>query len=291
MRRGDPLERKTELRRDGDGARRFASKARKPIRSRSVKRQAARPAEEALTAEVYARDGGCVLRDHASHVCTGPLTPHHRLKASQGGGWSRSNIICLCAYGNQWVEDEPAAADALGLVTHYYESINESTERMTWLAKVAWLRIAADTDEADRCLCWPWAQTPGPGGYGKVYFEGRVRSAHHLTMQFAGMALPVHPDQTRHLCGNPPCVNPHHLLVGSYSENQMDRVGHGTSNAGERNGRTRLSNADARAIREAYMVYAQGPPMRTNVPQLAREHGVSHETIRRIVNGHTFRSS
>lgn len=54
------------------------------------------------------------------------------------------------------------------------------------------------------------------------------------------------------------------------SENQMDRVAHGTSNRGERCGSARLTENDVRTIR-----------IRSDerVGVLAREYGVTHGTI------------
>lgn len=48
--------------------------------------------------------------------CYGMLTPHHIRKASQGGAYVEGNLMTLCQFHNDWVEDNPNTAHALGLV-------------------------------------------------------------------------------------------------------------------------------------------------------------------------------
>lgn len=68
---------------------------------------------------VFARDGGCLLRFGQVPEwgpCFGPATPHHLLKASQGGAYDDENVVCLCAAHNDMVEDRPLEARMFGLV-------------------------------------------------------------------------------------------------------------------------------------------------------------------------------
>lgn len=52
-------------------------------------------------------------------LCFGQLTPHHIVKASQGGAYSVDNLASLCAFHNSELEanaDLARLAEGLGLV-------------------------------------------------------------------------------------------------------------------------------------------------------------------------------
>lgn len=87
------------------------------IRSVSARRAAQADHRNKVRFEVFHRDDWrCQLRDGSAGQCFGPLTVHHLRKASQGGKYEASNLVTLCARHNDWVEDEPAKAYAMGLV-------------------------------------------------------------------------------------------------------------------------------------------------------------------------------
>lgn len=58
--------------------------------------------------QVFARDGGCKLAGHGR--CFGDLTPHHRRKASEGGGYTMLNLVSLCAHHNDQLEADAKLA-------------------------------------------------------------------------------------------------------------------------------------------------------------------------------------
>lgn len=114
LRRGKPLQGRATL----------ARRARlQPV---SKARRGKRDEHRAVRDEVFARDGWtCRLAEHVGDIvttdllgtrtrvvpdCWGPLTFHHRRKASAGGGYTTENGAVLCSWHNSWVEDEPAAA-------------------------------------------------------------------------------------------------------------------------------------------------------------------------------------
>ncbi len=70
--------------------------------------------------------------------------------------------------------------------------------------------------------CWPWLGSRMGGGHGTMGKMGAHRLAFILTY---GDVLPGF--VIMHLCHNPPCCNPAHLQVGSYSDNNRAAVARG----------------------------------------------------------------
>ena len=94
---------------DPQKAREWQERSRGSLRSRGRQKEAERAAERAIRERVFARDRRCVLDVvDPSHKCNGPLTPHHRRKASSGGAYSMANLISVCASGTGDIEDRPA---------------------------------------------------------------------------------------------------------------------------------------------------------------------------------------
>lgn len=102
---------------------------RRRIRAQSKKGRARARAQAKVRHAVFERDGHqCQLRRFTwlggdpelrrddVEACYGHLTPHHLLKAGQGGEDSVENEVTLCAFHNDWVEDHPDLAEQLGLV-------------------------------------------------------------------------------------------------------------------------------------------------------------------------------
>jgi hypothetical protein len=101
--------------------------------------------------------------------------------------------------------------------------------------------------QKDTCLIWPFARN-GSNGYA-MYAGTTV--ARLMCEKINGPCPPGH--ETAYFCGNgrAGCINPRHVAWKTPNSIQMDRVLHGTSNRGERNGTNKLTEAQARAIRAA----------------------------------------
>lgn len=113
-------------------------------------------------------------------------------------------------------------------------------------------RLAADGEKG--CIVWPWAavvRSDGSGGYGMVRWGGRTRGAHLVSLLlWSGVDRGPEGLQAAHyVCGNRKCVNPVHLRWSTPKENSEDMVRHGTSPAGERHGRAKLTDVDVMEIR------------------------------------------
>lgn len=89
------------------------------LSAKSKRKEEAR-ADELIEREfVFARDSHRCRFAGMWDACRGVLTPHHVLKASQGGPYHRDNLVAACAYHNDLVEqdaDFAAVARAAGLV-------------------------------------------------------------------------------------------------------------------------------------------------------------------------------
>lgn len=131
----------------------------------------------------------------------------------------------------------------------------------------AFVETASAYTETD-CLLWPF----GCGGSGYPHYN---RGDVHVVLcerRHGDRPSPRH--EAAHRCGVKRCVNPEHLYWATYEENSADRVLHGTSNRGERQGSSKLTADAVLAIR------AGGNPV-----ELAAHYGICLGHIYRLRRG------
>jgi len=93
-------------------------------------------------------------------------------------------------------------------------------------------RFFSKVDQGRNVDCWPWTGGSTIHGYGRFQAgesreESRVELAHRQAWILAtGLAIP---DGlcVLHLCDNPPCCNPSHLVLGTQGANVFDMVNKG----------------------------------------------------------------
>lgn len=119
------LTRRTPLARSSSPLRRVR------LRPISRKRAAQIPARQAVREQVLARDGHrCMLSNYGVGPCSGRLEMHELRKASQASDtYTVENGLTLCSLHNQWVEDAPDVAWALGLVIRRGDPLGLAAER------------------------------------------------------------------------------------------------------------------------------------------------------------------
>lgn len=78
-----------------------------------------------------------------------------------------------------------------------------------------WVKVA----KAGANECWPWIGAKRRHGYGDFHMKGATSIASRVAyMLHHGQEIPpgMH---VLHLCDNPPCCNPAHLMLGTHQQN------------------------------------------------------------------------
>lgn len=82
----------------------------------------------------------------------------------------------------------------------------------------------------------------------------------------------------RHTCDNPRCINPEHLVAGTFADNNRDRAERGRS-AKRVSSRQRLTPEQVAEIKSLYQ------PRVCGVTHLAKRYGVDSVVIYRVLRG------
>lgn len=83
------------------------------------------------------------------------------------------------------------------------------------------LRFWSYTDMSGEC--WEWTKATNMGGYGLFSYQGKTRLAHRLAWFFAYGEVLSSEVLLRHVCDNPRCVRPTHLIPGTNADNAQDK--------------------------------------------------------------------
>lgn len=130
--------------------------------------------------------------------------------------------------------------------------------------------------------CWPYIGSRDKKGYGKLKRKGRAYKAHRFAAMQEG--LDISGQCVLHRCDNPPCCNPNHLFLGSHKDNSDDKIAKGRARYapqdGANNGNSKLSPLQIEQILE---------DPRNNV-QVAKDYGVTHQTIHLVRKGKSWQS-
>ncbi len=102
--------------------------------------------------------------------------------------------------------------------------------------------------EDDDCLKWPFSDAGN--GYGKIHWNGGPRFVHRIACSLTHGEPPTPKHEASHTCGRGKfgCCNPRHLKWKTRTENEADKLAHGTTNRGERCGSSKLTESDVREI-------------------------------------------
>lgn len=157
---------------------------------------------------------------------------------------------------------------------------NYSFFNLEQVALRLWSRVSVS---ADISRCWEWQGKLDDKGYGAMtsVVDGvKYRRAHRLSYR---LFFGFDPGRMKvcHHCDNPPCVNPHHLFLGTQGTNMRDMAAKGRATKGSRQWLTKLTEQDIPEIRRAL---AAGVMQK----DLAVRFGVSKGTIWHVSQGLTW---
>ncbi len=125
--------------------------------------------------------------------------------------------------------------------------------------------------------CWLWSGAMERHGYGLIIAETRQnpRLAHRVSYELHRGEIP-HGLCVCHRCDTPACVNPDHLWLGTQRANIQDASRKRRMPLGERQGNSKLKNAEVISIRA---LAAEG----RNQYEIAALFGISQPTVSEIV--------
>lgn len=150
-------------------------------------------------------------------------------KPVYGRGWCGAHYRRWFRHGDPMVGGTPRG-DTLGSPSRFYREVVLAYE-------------------GDECLIWPF--TVDGGGYGRIRWNGKHMTVSRLVCEDVHGQPPTSNHDAAHSCGKGhlACVAKRHLSWKTKTENQRDRLSHGTDCKGERHPLAKLTEADVREIR------------------------------------------
>lgn len=150
---------------------------------------------------------------------------------------------------------------------------------------------------SDECIVWTGAKAGA--GYGVTSKNGKQAYVHRLAAEDAYGPIP--PGMVvSHRCDNPACYNPAHLRICTQAENLLDMRQKGRAASGSKHrsrthpelvlrgemvGTSKLTEAQVQEIRSKYSPGSAGKRSEHSLAGLARQYGVTFQTIHKIVKG------
>lgn len=153
-----------------------------------------------------------------------------------------------------------------------------------------WGRVDVKSEDE----CWVWLRGLSNRGYGKVTKDGKCTGAHRVSYEISKGKIP---DGlcVLHKCDNPACVNPHHLFLGTLSDNIQDSI---------KKGRFRKGYHPSEYRPRGY-AYPHGFPVKLTPEiidqiksltqngerqiDIAKKFGIDQSTVSRVINNlHTY---
>lgn len=146
-------------------------------------------------------------------------------------------------------------------------------------------RFWSKVDRHDADACWLWTAALDAHGYGRFSVGGRrgaMEKAPRVAWSITHGTIPT-VQHVLHHCDTPSCVNPAHLFLGDAALNAADKVAKGRQLRGSDFPQARLTEDDARRIRQ---LYASGARTQRS---LAAEFGIAQSIVSDIVNRRRWR--
>ena len=141
------------------------------------------------------------------------------------------------------------------------------------------IRFWEKVEIAEPGVCWLWLASLNNKGYGAFQGENKTWQAHRFSYQLHFGDIPEGLCVCHH-CDNPQCVNPNHLFLGTYSDNNFDCVSKGRHTSGGGSGRPSILTKEQKEIMKE--LYATG---NYTLRELADSYNVNYMTIQRAIKG------
>lgn len=148
-----------------------------------------------------------------------------------------------------------------------------------------WSKVDIKESKTD---CWEWLGAKKPTGYGNVRINKKYMLAHRVAFLLANGEFPEK-FIVCHICDNPSCCNPGHLVLGTHKSNTIDMLiknrqkKKSISTRGSNNVNAKLSETDVISIRNQYK------DKKLNQYQLAEKYNVSQPAIGALLRNETWR--
>lgn len=134
--------------------------------------------------------------------------------------------------------------------------------------------------------CWLWVGRAKKGKYGQFYFRGKNLLAHRYSYElFVGPIKPGYCVLHRRECGDPACVNPNHLYMGTHIDNMRDRAmwGETPGHPGESNYNAKVIKKEVLAIREVRRNFGY------KYKEIAAMFGLTETHVGHIIRGESWK--
>ncbi len=139
--------------------------------------------------------------------------------------------------------------------------------------------------------CREWKHKTSHGGYATIRFQGKSVLAHRLAAYYYGLVdSPRAPANKKekgfvlHKCDNKKCVNPEHLFIGNYSDNQADAY-----TKGRRKQLCGLEHPKSQLTFEQLEIIRLALKLKINQLKIAQFLHVPHTVVNRIATGKTYK--
>jgi len=133
--------------------------------------------------------------------------------------------------------------------------------------------------------CWLWTGYKNHKGYGMFKADPAANAvmAHRFAWEYCSGRTILDQHQVLHACDNPSCVNPHHLYMGTHTDNMRDRTQRKRTARGEETGRAKLTAEQVLRVRAMYQTGWHSQL------DLARKFGISRSGIGYVVRGESWK--
>lgn len=132
--------------------------------------------------------------------------------------------------------------------------------------------------------CWEWRASKR-NGYGQINAISiglsSTEGAHRISFYIKHGHFPK---VVRHICDNPSCVNPAHLLGGTHQDNTDDMWARGRGNP-QRGEASWFATMDEKQVREIRNKFSRG----ARACDIARQMGLGYEGVWKVCNRSTWK--